>query len=358
NHLGWLNHQIGRLAMEHQGLHQQLEASVHERTYAEPAAGTTRVVKDYSTGKEERAVIHRYGIRIISAPKTSAEQQRLDDIKARSQVVWDQWGRLGRLHHRLRHARGTALSHALREVSAVRLAYEKPAEGEAAAKNLVKAHVHAYTRTSPAGQQVQVHEYENRRMPAIERSPHLTPAQKEVESRAAAAVEQDPHRFVQEYEKRFGTRVIDADKVKQLFPEYNQDPAQHAASVHEPSSALAKILYRHRLEQQPEGGRVVFTAGGGGSGKSVALRHHQPEDEHAFSYDGTLSSYQSARKLIDAALEHKQNVHVFYVHRPAGLAAHGMLKRAVESGQGRVVPGEVLAHAHYGAQQTIFQLQE
>src|SRR5262249_4104119 len=99
-------------------------------------------------------------------------------------------------------------------------------------------------------------------------------------------------------------------------------------------------------------------AGGGGSGKSVALRHHQPEDEHAFTYDATLSSYQSARKLIDAALEHKQNVHVFYVHRPAGLAAHGMLKRAVESGQGRVVPGEVLAHAHYGAQQTIFQLQE
>lgn len=172
---------------------------------------------------------------------------------------------------------------------------------------MLKAHIHAHSRHLASGKVISVRAHEDRREfhagpLAIGRGKNLTREQRAVEQRAAHALQADVEGHIQRYYALHGKGIIDADKVKDLFPEYAADPRKHAASIHEPSSALAKILFHRRLDTLPRGSVVVFTAGGGGSGKSLATAKYKPDDEQGFVYDATMSRIESAETLIQAAL--------------------------------------------------------
>ena len=170
---------------------------------------------------------------------------------------------------------------------------------------------------------------------------------------AQALVDQHTPELIEEYFSRFGN-VIDPDNVKQLFPAYVADPSL-AAAVHEPSSQLAKAIFTEALRRNA-GAPVVFTAGGGGSGKTEAMSVAQAllggPQEGGLIYDSTLSSFESAVRRIDEALATGSEVDIVYTNREVGDAFEFAMQRA------RVVPVPVLARAHVGAAETIRQLAE
>ena len=172
-----------------------------------------------------------------------------------------------------------------------------------------------------------------------------------VTQEAQALVDQHTPELIEEYFSRFGN-VIDPDNVKQLFPAYAADPSL-AAAVHEPSSQLAKAIFTEALRRNA-GAPVVFTAGGGGSGKTEAMSVAQAllggPQEGGLIYDSTLSSFESAVRRIDEALASGSEVDIVYTNREVGDAFEFAM------GRPRVVPVPVLARAHVGAAETIRQL--
>lgn len=152
---------------------------------------------------------------------------------------------------------------------------------------------------------------------------------------------------VKAYIERFG-KVVDPDKAKELFAYYNENPTAGAAVVHEGSSLLAKRVFAKLLEDKTLS-TVLFTAGGGGSGKSEVLRHiNIPEDVAV--YDSVLGNFDSAKARIEQALAAGKDVSIVYVNTPVSRA----LRYAM--GRERTVPAIELVKAHLNASRTIKEL--
>lgn len=143
--------------------------------------------------------------------------------------------------------------------------------------------------------------------------------------------------------------VVDPDRAKELSPEYRADPMRMARVVHEGSSILAKRVYAHLLKTAPAGASVVFSAGGGGSGKTETL-HRIPSENVGIVYDSTLGRYDSAKSRVEQALAAGRGVTIAYTNRPVMDAWKFALHRP------RVVPAADLAEAHVGASDTIRRL--
>ena len=145
--------------------------------------------------------------------------------------------------------------------------------------------------------------------------------------------------------------LIDPDRVKELSPDFVADP-RLARAVHEPSSMLSKMIFAALVRSNIEK-PVIFTAGGGGSGKSAAMpvafkAAQVPADPVIF--DSTLSAFDSAIKKIDEVLNAGGQAVIVYTNAPLEKAF------TFAMGRKRVVPVTVLAHAHKGASDTIRQL--
>lgn len=147
--------------------------------------------------------------------------------------------------------------------------------------------------------------------------------------------------------------VIDVDMVRELSPQYRADRSQ-AARIHRAASDLSKELFAQALARPVAQGRdpvAVFTAGGGGSGKSTAIRHLMGEGRADVTLDGTLSKLERARQQVQAALASDRRVEIRYVYRSPAKAAQGAIERAIASG--RPVPVDVLAQAHANAPRVV-----
>ena len=147
--------------------------------------------------------------------------------------------------------------------------------------------------------------------------------------------------------------VIDVDMVRELSPQYRADRSQ-AARIHRAASDLSKELFAQALARPVAQGRdpvAVFTAGGGGSGKSTAIRHLMGEGRADVTLDGTLSKLERARQQVQAALDSGRDVQIRYVYRSPAKAAQGAIERAIASG--RPVPVDVLAQAHANAPRVV-----
>ena len=147
--------------------------------------------------------------------------------------------------------------------------------------------------------------------------------------------------------------VIDVDMVRELSPQYRADRSQ-AARIHRAASDLSKELFAQALARPVAQGRdpvAVFTAGGGGSGKSTAIRHLMGEGRADVTLDGTLSKLERARQQVQAALASDRSVQIRYVYRSPAKAAQGAIERAIASG--RPVPVDVLAQAHANAPRVV-----
>jgi len=203
----------------------------------------------------------------------------------------------------------------------------------------------------------------------IPRAEKLSREDTAIESHLADKVEHRYHEAAKEYaqlEDAMGGKVLNTDVARELSPHYMKDRTKSAA-VHEPASWFIKKLYAQRLRDMPKGGKVVFTSGGTGSGKTTAINgvdaaRHLQEEAHVV-YDTNMNTEASAVKKIEQALEAGASVHIIHVQRdPVEALVHGALKRAMSQrekfGTGRTVPLSEHIKTHEGAAKTIQALAE
>lgn len=190
--------------------------------------------------------------------------------------------------------------------------------------------------------------------------PKMSLAQGEdIGAKLKARIDSDFDGAAQEYSQLKGTkggRLLDTDIARELSPEYQQDRSR-SAEVHEAASAFTQRLFEQRMNQPGTGDIVVFMAGGGGSGKSSAETLLSPVLDRASTIlDGTLSSYDKARRNVKMALDSGRQVRIAYVYRdPEEAVRNGVLTRAMRGG--RTVPVDALVKGHAGSSNVVRKLQ-
>lgn len=188
----------------------------------------------------------------------------------------------------------------------------------------------------------------------IPRTASLPPRMAEVENRYASAVEADPRAWVQAYLARQPAKsknVVNADEARELFPEYRENRSFYAPAVHEPSSAIAKLVYAELLANAKPGASVAITAGGAGSGKTTATAGlNQAAD---IILDTTGSNARTLKRNIQQALDSGANVMLQYVLRDPIESFNSALTRAMPKkpgdAPGRTVPYDLVAGQHSNA---------
>lgn len=171
-----------------------------------------------------------------------------------------------------------------------------------------------------------------------------------VEREFDAWIDADPEAAVDAYLEAFGSE-INTDLARELSPEYRADLTRWSVAVHEPASRLAKLAYARLLETLPNGSTIVFSGGGGGSGKGYALGKTGIKARADAVYDLTMGNYDSTKAKIEQALAAGMKVQIAFVRTPFEVA----ISRAVERTKienGRVVAITAFAEAHVGAPQT------
>jgi hypothetical protein len=154
-----------------------------------------------------------------------------------------------------------------------------------------------------------------------------------------------------------GGKLLDTDQARELSPEYRADRSL-APKVHEAASAFTQRAFEQRMAEAPDGGLVLFMAGGGGAGKSSAESLLSADMDRANTIlDGTLSSYDKAAKNIQLALDNNQSVRIVYVYRePVEAMRNGVLTRAMK--RGRTVTIDAVVKGHAGSSEVVRKLQD
>ena len=186
----------------------------------------------------------------------------------------------------------------------------------------------------------------------------LDPTQRKAESAFYDAIERDLPSLIKAYQEKNG-HTIDADKVKELSPDYLSNPSLFAAAVHEPSSLLSKVLFSKELDAKAASGDTsptILTAGGSGSGKSEAMPivlKAIGAQKGGLVFDSVLGNFNSARSKIDEALRKtKGDVVIAYTNRKLEDAFRSNAKRK------RTVLTKTLVNAHVSASNNIRKLAE
>jgi hypothetical protein len=151
-------------------------------------------------------------------------------------------------------------------------------------------------------------------------------------------------------------RIVNTDDVRSLIPGYDQaNPLTRDDDVQGLASAVNSRVLERMLAEPVTVGRVIILAGGGGSGKSTVSLRFAPDAD--FTIDTTFSNPASADQLIARIRATGREPEVLYVHRRFSLAMENILSRYLtekhETNTGRIVPVNVAAAAHIGAQETI-----
>jgi hypothetical protein len=154
-----------------------------------------------------------------------------------------------------------------------------------------------------------------------------------------------------------GGKLLDTDQARELSPDYRADRSL-APKVHEAASAFTQRAFEQRMAEAPDGGLVLFMAGGGGAGKSSAEDLLSADMDRANTIlDGTLSSYDKAAKNIQLALDNNQSVRIVYVYRePVEAMRNGVLTRAMK--RGRTVTIDAVVKGHAGSSEVVRKLQD
>jgi N12 class adenine-specific DNA methylase/adenine-specific DNA methylase len=182
--------------------------------------------------------------------------------------------------------------------------------------------------------------------------PHgLTAQNSEIQDKTIREVVRDPQAWLDKYDAHDGTKggtEINSDLAKELFPEYLADPLAHVSAVHVASGLISDLAFQTKVKTLPKGSRVLFLAGGGGSGKGYALKN-VIKTNHALVVDGTMKTGENnitnMRTVIDAG-HHPQLVAVF---TPANVAAVQNVRRSIS--HDRLVPKGPLVSGHNGFRQ-------
>jgi hypothetical protein len=154
-----------------------------------------------------------------------------------------------------------------------------------------------------------------------------------------------------------GKIVLNADDLFKQYPPYEKNFAARKTLgplLYPVASQFRDEAFRHLLAKPfGQDNTVVFTAGGGASGKSTVLRALAALTHVEFIVDITFSLPQRALNQVDEALAVGRKVEIHYVFRPFEECVLGMLERALDPKVGRVVPIDDMARTHSGSQETV-----
>jgi predicted ABC-type ATPase len=185
----------------------------------------------------------------------------------------------------------------------------------------------------------------------------LTGVDKEIEREAFELLARDEGGLIDKYISLYGKNV-NTDDARELFPAYQADRSR-AAAVHGPSTELSNKVYAKLLEEnRGTVDEVIFVAGGGGSGKTTALKKmvlDQGADD-VITFDGTFANPSANQERIKQALDNGYEVSVVYIHveNPLKALANALdraERMAAEKGSGRTIPTAQLIEQHAKARQ-------
>lgn len=151
-----------------------------------------------------------------------------------------------------------------------------------------------------------------------------------------------------------GGKILDTDIARKLIPEYRDNPAAFVDLTHGPASNFIWKQFVERLKKKPES-YVILNGGGPGSGKSTLKylnANHYAGAE--LIYDGTLSRFDDAVERIEMILESGRRAEINFVYADFAAALDRVAKRFDE--EGRYIPAQAMAEAHFGAVETINKL--
>lgn len=158
-----------------------------------------------------------------------------------------------------------------------------------------------------------------------------------------------------EYKKRFPNAPLNTDNVREVFDGvgYNR---KNAADYHEGASHLSNLMFKEQVKNLKPGDEYTFLAGSSGAGKSAVLAANPDLRLNASnSLDGNFSS-ASALKKLDEVIKAGAKPKIEFVYRdPAEAWDNGVLRRAADPNNGRVVPQEVFANNLVGARDTVLE---
>lgn len=164
------------------------------------------------------------------------------------------------------------------------------------------------------------------------------------------------------YLERHG-RTVNTDDARELFPAYRADRSR-AAAVQRPATLIADRVYARLLAADAgTGAKVLFLAGGAGSGKTTALnrlRRDAPAGE-VITFDGTFANETVDLQRIEEALGRGYAVEILYVHlddplRALANALNRAEQMAAELGTGRTVPARTLVALHAQARRSFVEI--
>ncbi len=179
----------------------------------------------------------------------------------------------------------------------------------------------------------------------------LTPEHSAIEKKFGDELDKNYEYYKNLYLKTH-PNIISVDDLKEFSQDYQLNRGELSSAVHEPASAMAKMLYEELLAKDPVTNTVIFMAGGTGSGKtsgiSVIPKVEKSVLQADIVYDTNLSNIENSRKKIEQALASGRNVTILYVYRdPVEAFENGVIPRMKR--MGRAVPIEQHIKTHSGS---------
>lgn len=160
--------------------------------------------------------------------------------------------------------------------------------------------------------------------------------------------------FLEAYREKHGN-VIDADQMREMLRSEDVNDADFTVATDPLVAALSREATRQALDALPEGGNVVFLAGGPASGKSHALQQMPDIAANAdVVVDAPMATYANAEAAVERALAKGARVSINYIHTPLEKATAFMMDRFEKTG--RETNADKLADMHFRAQQTVMRL--
>jgi|GEM_PF-3957463 len=165
-----------------------------------------------------------------------------------------------------------------------------------------------------------------------------------------------------------GGKLLNVDIARRLDPNYRENPTATVPHHHSEVSAFIKRIYAERMAEPIQGPneKVVFMAGGGGSGKGSAAKAFDLYSDAHTIVDGTMKDLGSSKKMIDLALdtahdgENARPVEINFTLRDVEKAVEGTILRGHTDPEekGRFVGIDQLVGAHEEAPKTILTLMD
>ncbi len=177
-------------------------------------------------------------------------------------------------------------------------------------------------------------------------NPKLTEQEQFIQEQTFTYLQENVEILIEKYYAKHGKQIINADRSKELFDEYNENRLENDRAVQPTASALTRLILKRRLNELPKGSTVILTAGGQASGKSAIIAENTEAD---LIYDSVMASKEGNRKVLDLIGEKGHFAQLIYVYRPIKFAVIGMLKR--QKLEGRPVSEDNMASGHFGSQQ-------